>query len=69
MDWLVGGLEKRKDVLRKRLKAVVVSDVQSYGIFDPYIDFAVVYLGHQLLPSFSYFAKLGIVITEHRYLE
>jgi hypothetical protein len=36
---------------------------------DPYIDFAVVYLGHQLLPSFSYFAKLGIFITEHRYLE
>jgi hypothetical protein len=32
MDWLVGGLDKRENVLPKGLKAVVVSDVQSYGI-------------------------------------
>lgn len=42
---------------------------KSTEYLDPYIDFAVVFLGHHLLPSFSYFSKLGIVITEHRYLE
>jgi hypothetical protein len=32
MDWLAGDLEKREDVLCKGLKAVVVNDIQIYGI-------------------------------------